>query len=110
MNGDDQVTDPQAPAVVVTEAEDRIAKDIGRKCSDDVSAAIHRNMNLMTTQRGAFMVAAYGAATAIGAASGAFSALADDIPQPNEAMIDAMWRDFLRPIALGQLPKGICND
>lgn len=86
-------------------AADAIAKDIGRKCSDDVGAAIRRNMALMDDQRGAFMVAAYGAATAIGSATGAFSALADDLPEPNEKMIDEMWRDFLRPLALGQLPS-----
>lgn len=91
-------------------AGDAIAKDIGRKCSDDVGAAIRRNMSLMTDQRGAFMIAAYGAATAIGSATGAFSALADDIPEPDEQMIDEMWRDFLRPLALGQLPKGVCDD
>ncbi|MBB6424916.1 hypothetical protein [Sphingopyxis sp. JAI128] len=82
---------------------DALAKDIGRKCSDDVGAAIRRNMALMTDQRGAFLVAAYGAATAIGSATGAFSNLADDIPTPDERMIDEMWRDFLRPLAIGQL-------
>ena len=89
---------------------DAVIKDIGRKCSDDVGAAIRRNMNLMTDQRGAFMVAAYGAATAIGSATGAFSALADDLPEPNEAMVDEMWRDFLRPLALGQLPAGLDDE
>jgi len=89
------------------ESADAIMKDIGRKCSDDVGAVIRRNMALMTDQRGAFMVAAYGAATAIGSATGAFSALADDLPEPNEKMVDEMWRDFLRPLALGQLPDGI---
>lgn len=86
---------------------DGVVRDIGRKCADDVGSSIRRNMALMADRRGAFMVAAYGAATAIGSATGAFSALADDLPEPNEAMVDEMWRDFLRPLALGQLPTGI---
>ena len=86
---------------------DALEKDMGRKCADDVSAAIRRTLQLMPDQRGAMIVAIYGAAAAIGAATGAFSALSDEIPEPNEKMLDEMWAAFLRPIALGQLPKGI---
>jgi hypothetical protein len=105
------MTEPMKPGVTQEplSAADAIAKDIGRKCAEDVGAPIRRNMALMTDQRGAFMVAAYGAAAAIGAVTGAFAALADDLPEPNEKMVDEMWRDFLRPLALGYLPEGVAR-
>lgn len=81
---------------------DEIIKDIGRKCGDDVSAAIRRNMLLMADQRGAMIVATYAAAAAIGAASGAFAAFLDGPAEVDAATIDEMWTEILRPMVLGQ--------
>ncbi len=86
-------------------AADAIAKDIGRKCADDVSAAIKRNMHLMPDRRGKFLVAAYAAVTGIAAATGAFAATIGGGPDPDEQMVDELWAEFFRPLALGQLPK-----
>lgn len=83
---------------------DAIAKDIGRKCADDVSAAIKRNMHLMPDHRGKFLVAVYAAVTGIAAATGAFAATIGGGPEPDERMVDELWTSFFRPLALGQLP------
>lgn len=84
---------------------DGIIKDIGRKCADDVSDAIKRNMQLIPDQRGKFLVAVYAAVTGIASASGAFAATTGMGTEPNERMIDELWAEFFRPLAIGQLPS-----
>lgn len=81
----------------------QIVKDIGRKCSDDVGDAIRRNMGLVTDQQSAMAVVSYAAVTAIGAASGAFAALTNGPAKLDEAALDEMWTEYLRPMALGKL-------
>lgn len=84
---------------------DPLIMDVGRKCSEDVAAAMRRNMLLMLDKRGAMIVATYGAATAIGAANGAYSAYMDGPDVVSEAMVDQLWADILRPMILGQLAQ-----
>lgn len=85
------------------EDEDGLVKDIGRKCADDVGDAIRRNMQLMGDRRGKMIVATYGAATAIGAANGAFAAVMDGHKQIDEVFVDKVWAEILRPMILGQI-------
>lgn len=85
------------------EPADAITRDIGRKCADDVGDAIRRNMQLMGDKRGKMIVATYGAATAIGAANGAFAAMADGQLTIDEAFVDQCWAEVLRPMILGQI-------
>ena len=82
---------------------DTIIKDIGRKCADDVGDAIRRNMQLMGDKRGKMIVATYAAASAIGAANGAFAALAEGPLTIDEAFVDQCWAEVLRPMILGQI-------
>jgi len=85
--------------------DDAIVKDIGRKCSDDVAAAIRRNMLLMGDAREKVIVAAYGATAAFGAASGAFAAMSDGPAEMDAANVDAMWAAFIRPMILGDFAR-----
>ncbi len=82
---------------------DGVTRDIGLKCADDVGDAIRRNMYLMGDKRGKMIVATYGAATAIGAANGAFAAMSDGPQEIDEAFVDQCWAEILRPMILGQI-------
>lgn len=82
---------------------DQIAADIGRKCSDDVSAVIRRNFMLVADRHSAVVVASYAAVTAIGAASGAFNALNDGPGYSTPETLDELWTGFFRPLMLGEL-------
>ncbi len=82
---------------------DEILKDIGRKCSDDVAAAVRRNIHLMGDRRGKMIVATYGAAAAIGAANGAFAAFMDGPDEIDAVFVDKIWAEILRPMILGDL-------
>lgn len=82
---------------------DQLAKDMGRKCADDVSAAIRRNMQLMPDRHGKMVVSTYAAAAAIGAANGAFAAMAEGPLEIDEAFVDQCWSEILRPMILGQI-------
>jgi len=82
-----------------------IEQDIGRKCADDVAAAIRRNVALMADRRGKMIVASYAAATAIGAANGAFAAFMDRPAAIDEKFVDQLWGEFIRPMVLGELSK-----
>ena len=82
-----------------------IEQDIGRKCADDVAAAIRRNVALMADRRGKMIVASYAAATAIGAANGAFAAFMDGPAAIDEKFVDQLWGEFIRPMVLGELAK-----
>lgn len=86
---------------------DQIIQDIGRKCAEDVSGAIRRNMLLMLDGRGKMMIASYAAATAIGAANGAFAAYLGGPTAIDEQFVDQLWDDILRPMVLGQLSSPI---
>lgn len=85
------------------EINELLVKDIGRKCGEDVGCAIRRNMQLVDLPRERMMVAIYGAGVAVGNATGAWLAAMGLPCEPVEADIDQMWRDVLRPLALGQL-------
>lgn len=76
---------------------DYIIKDIGRKCASDTSSAIHRNISLVDDPRAAFIVATYGAALALGIASGALGAMIEETDP--EKLADALW-DRLRPMVV----------
>lgn len=80
-----------------------VEKDIGRKCGDDVAGAIRRNMALMLDRRGKMIVASYAAATAIGAANGAFAAYMGGPEEIDAKFVDQLWADILRPMVLGEL-------
>lgn len=82
-------------------SHDPITADLGRKCADDVSAAIHRTLQLCDDRKQAMIVAAFAAAAAVGASTGSYCAFADK--DMDEATIDNWWAMFLRPMALGQL-------
>lgn len=84
-------------------SEAGLIKDIGRKCADDVADAIRRNMLLMGDKRSKMIVTAYGASAAIGAANGAFAAMADGPLEIDEAFVDQCWSEILRPMILGQI-------
>lgn len=84
---------------------DQMIKDIGRKCADDVSAALRRNMQLMPDPRSKMIVTAYGASAAIGAANGAFAAMGDGPQEIDEAFVDQCWSEILRPMILGRIAK-----
>jgi hypothetical protein len=86
-------------------AADQILQDIGRKCAGDVSEAIHRNMALADDRRGKMIVAAYAAAAAFGSANGAFSAFMNGPEVIDEAFVDELWAQFVRPMVLGQFAK-----
>lgn len=78
-----------------------ISHDIALKCADDVAAAIRRNMTLVDNPGEQFAVAVGGAAAAIGAATGAFTGLAE---KPFDvAALDAVWTEIIRPFALDSL-------
>lgn len=85
------------------EINDLLVKDIGRKCGDDVGGAIRRNMQLVDLPRERMMVAMYGAGVAVGNATGAWLGAMGLTCAPLATDIDQMWRDVLRPLALGQL-------
>jgi hypothetical protein len=87
------------------QAVDQILQDIGRKCGEDVSAAIGRNMLLFDGKREAMIIATYGAATAIGAANGAFSAYMDGPDAIDANLVDQLWAEILRPMILGDLSQ-----
>lgn len=84
---------------------DLITQDVGRKCADDVADAVRRNMHLMLNQRGVMIVAAYGAAAAIGAANGAFASYMGGGNEIDEALVDQLWSEILRPMILGNLAE-----
>jgi hypothetical protein len=84
--------------------QDVILADIGRKCADDVSDAINRNMKLAGGQRGALIIAAYATAASCGATTGAFAAYEGKATANIDADdIDAVWTQFIRPMMLGKL-------
>lgn len=56
-------------------AQSDIVMDIGRKCDEDVSGAINRNMALVSGEVQMSQVAFMGAASALGTAGGAFLAV-----------------------------------
>lgn len=89
----------------MTAEYDPITADIGRKCSDDVSAAIRRNMLLMQDNLSAAQVAVIGAGGALGMAAGAMCAHLEELAgaqMDNEGIADALW-DILRPMCLASL-------
>lgn len=53
---------------------DTIARDIGRKAADDVTATIRRNMMMMETREQMKIVALYCATSALATAAGAYHA------------------------------------
>lgn len=80
----------------------QIAKDIGQKCADDIRGALLRNALLLDTTEDRMMVAIYGAAAALGAASGAYAAHRGlKSPTPTPELLDELWA-VLRPLTLGQ--------
>lgn len=85
----------------MAEGASQIVQDIGRKCADDVSAAIRRNMQLMETGQEMAQVAIYGAAQAMGTASGGLAAAlaADGNMRDPTSVADHLW-DLLRPMVL----------
>lgn len=93
-----------APDLEALDTE-RVIRDVGRKCGDDVSGAIRRNVALMESQRGAMIVTTYAAAAAIGAANGAFNAFMNGPDKIDEALVDQLWADLLRPMVVGELSR-----
>ncbi|RSV11636.1 hypothetical protein CA235_18370 [Sphingomonas sp. ABOLF] len=83
-----------------------IVRDIGRKCCGDVSAALHRNMQLMETGQEMAQVALYGAAPAMAAAAAAMASVlaADGNARDPEEIADHLW-DILRPMVLKGLAE-----
>ena len=81
---------------------DHMTRDIGRKCADDVSGAMRRNILLADDMQGMVAISAYGAAAAIGLATGMFAqqsgAANDEVI--SAAMIDELWVNLIRPIAV----------
>ncbi len=84
----------------------QITMDLGRKCADDVSAAMRRTILLADDRSGAMAIAAYGAAQALGALSGSVAAFMDHDGGMTPDFIDMIWKDILRPVALGELLEG----
>lgn len=83
---------------------EQIIKDIGRKCASDVGDAIRRNMSLVTGKREMMIVTAYAAASAFGAANGAFAAFMHGPSAEIDAQfVDQLWVEFIRPMVLGNL-------
>jgi hypothetical protein len=83
-----------------------IVRDIGNKCSDDVAAAISRNMHLVDTPKDASSVAFFGAASALGAASGAFLATQpmNGGGMPADVLAAALW-SILQPMVVGSIER-----
>jgi hypothetical protein len=81
---------------------DHMTKDIGRKCASDVSGAMRRNIMLADDIQGMVAISAYGAAAAIGLATGMFAQKAGAAKgeRITAAMIDELWINFIRPIAV----------
>lgn len=82
-----------------------IIKDLGRKCGDDVAAAMRRTMLLADDRAGALAIAAYGAGHAFGALCGATAAVMGDEITLTPEFMDEVWAKFLRPIAVGEMSK-----
>jgi len=83
--------------------QEQITKDIGRKCADDVNAAIRRNQMLVGSRQDSLIIAMYAAATSVGAVTGTFSAMTGGPALPDAEAIDDVWLNLLRPMVLGQL-------
>lgn len=77
---------------------DAIVRDLARKCSDDVSDAIHRNMQLVESRRDMAALAFAGAAIAVAVATGAFIGVREDAGDA-DAWADALMAE-LRPLVL----------
>jgi len=84
---------------------EQITMDLGRKCGDDVAAAMHRTMLLADDRAGAMAIATYGAGYALGTLTGAVAAFLEHEDGPTPELMDQVWTDFLRPLALKQLPE-----
>lgn len=97
---DHPMTNPmnEAERVARDMTPDHIIGDIGRKLADDISAACHRNINLVWDQKAAFIVSTYGAVAALGVCSGSLAAMLGGKKSPSE-MTDALW-ETLRPMVL----------
>jgi hypothetical protein len=84
---------------------DQITRDIARKCGDDVSAAIHRNMALVGGATPMAQVAFSGAASAFGAAAGSVLAvhrLTGGEPVTTDEVLERVW-SIIRPLAVRSL-------
>lgn len=86
---------------------DQITRDIARKCGDDVSAAIHRNMALVGGATPMTQVAFSGAASALGAAAGSVLAVHFMMGGDKEApdvVADRVW-SMLRPLVVDSVQR-----
>lgn len=77
-----------------------ILKDLGRKCGDDVTGAIHRNMLLSDSTAGKLAISSYGAVEALAAFSGVVAAHMGHDDGMTPEFLDEMWSQFLRPLML----------
>lgn len=86
---------------------DEINRDIARKCDEDVSGAIHRNMQLVEGGAAKAQIAFMGAGSALGSAGGAFLALhAAQYGEgvPDEEAAEALWL-LLRPMVVRAIAR-----
>jgi S-methylmethionine-dependent homocysteine/selenocysteine methylase len=87
---------------MMSEVRNQIISDVGKKCADDVSAAIRRNMQLADGAREQMVVGMYAAAAAIGAATGALGAFMGRPSTLTAEQVDEAWSGILRPMVLGE--------
>ena len=83
-----------------------IVKDICHKCGEDVAGAIHRNMQLVDGEHEMAQVAFMGAASALGAAGGAFLALQEAAggTSTDEEVAEGLW-SLLRPMVVRSVAR-----
>lgn len=89
-------------------SNDQMTHDIIRKCSEDVSGAIERNMMLVAPDHDAMaQVTMMGAASAVGADAGAYAAILwrNGVPANVSDTADAAW-SILRPMVVRGLERG----
>lgn len=84
-----------------------IVRDIGRKCGEDASGAIRRNMALMGNSEEMAQVAVFGAGSALGTAAGAMAAHLErqtGKPVDGAEVADHLWA-LLRTTVLAGLQR-----
>ena len=83
-----------------------IVKDICHKCDEDVAGAISRNMQLVDGAHEMAQVAFMGAASALGAAGGAFLALQEATggTSTSDEVADGLWL-LLKPMVVRSVTR-----